>query len=217
MVVSMRDTAVTGGVTVSVYVDSDDPRLHDYLDINHIEVTVGPRIRLSEAWNKLAERATTDILFQGADDVRFRTPGWDRQVLDAFTPDPVVLVYTADGFHDQKHAAHAFTHRRWHDILGYYLNPEFADYYTDTWNFDVARRAGRLRYLPEVLIEHMHPLINKADWDETYLDRTRRSGDTRQAKTLYQLTQRRRNADARKLEAACASSSPVAADSSANT
>jgi hypothetical protein len=40
--------------------------------------------------------------------------------------------------------------------------------YVDTLWRDLGRRAGCLRYLPEIIVEHMHYLNNKSPEDEGY-------------------------------------------------
>jgi hypothetical protein len=58
-----------------IYVDDDDPTVLP--DLGDATIIHGPRIVLSDCWNKCAAAATGDILWLGNDDVLFRTPGWD--------------------------------------------------------------------------------------------------------------------------------------------
>lgn len=199
---SVRATA--GLVQILAYVDDDDPCLGQYMDTKGVRVVVGPRIVLSECWNVLAREAEGDFLHMSSDDIRFRTPGWDsivRETFEAF-PDRIACVYGRDGIHDEKLATHAFISRRWYETVGYFTWPEFPCDFADTWLHDIAQMIGRLVYQPEVLIEHLHPIANKAEWDQTHKERLARGKQVR-VKDRYRRLKAQRIADAKKLEGAC--------------
>ena len=76
-------------VTVYFYIDDDDfdtlrvvKSLKKRSDCN-INYLVGPRIIMSEMVNKLYPMTTEFILFFGADDIVFRTEGWDTILIEA--------------------------------------------------------------------------------------------------------------------------------------
>ena len=110
---------------------------------------------------------------QCADDIRFRTPGWDEAVIEAFEKydDKIVYVYGRDGIADERMATHGFMHRRWYEALGYFTWPAFSSDYGDLWNHTIARKLDRLHYIEEVYTEHLHPAVNKAELDATHRDR----------------------------------------------
>lgn len=203
----MADTAhatANGPIEVRAYVDIDDPFLDQYVATRGVTVIVGPRITLSACWNVLADEASGQFLHMAADDIRFRTPGWDsiiRGTFEAF-PDRIACVYGRDGIHDEKLATHGFISRRWYETVGYFTWGEFPCDFADTWLHDVAEMIGRLIYQPEVLIEHLHPIAQKAEWDQTHLERKARGKDVR-VDALYRRLKPRRREDARKLEDAC--------------
>lgn len=200
---SVRATS-TRPVEILAYVDDDDPYLEQYEATTGVGVTVGPRIMLSECWNVLARKAEGDFLHMSSDDIRFRTPGWDSIIKDTFEnfPDRIACVYGRDGIHDEKLATHGFISRRWYETVGYFTWPEFPCDFADTWLHDVAQMIGRLIYQPDVLIEHLHPIAGKAEWDQTHLERKARGKDVR-VDALYRRLKPRRREDARKLEDAC--------------
>lgn len=197
---SARNTA--SDIEILFYVDDDDPNLAEYQAMPG--VIVGPRIVLSDCWNRLAEHATGDILHMSADDIRYRTPGWDQVVLEAFAeyPDRIVFVYGRDGYADGRLGTHGFISRRWYETLGYFTWPEFQADYADTWLHDLATRIDRLVYLPDVYTEHLHPIARKANWDQTHMERRDRRRRTRPG-VLYNRLHAQRQADAERLEAAC--------------
>lgn len=166
------------GLELVIYVDDDDPTVLP--DLGDATIIHGPRIVLSDCWNKCAVAATGDILWLGNDDVLFRTPGWDEQVTTVFdrVADRIVLVYPDDGIHGGALASLGFIHRRWVDTVGHFTSPLFSCDWADVWLDDVATALGRRTYLPGTLIEHMHPLVGKGPVDQTHQERMARgAGD----------------------------------------
>jgi hypothetical protein len=166
-------------VELVLYLDDDDPTLPAYrqwirtTDHSRIKDLAGPRIILSETWNRCWDAAGGEIGWHGNDDVRFRWPSWDSAVRRAFAevPDRILLVHGRDGIHDQAMATLGFLHRRWTDTVGYFVPPYFSSDYNDTWNSEVADRIGRRRFLPEVYTEHLHPAVGKGPMDQTHQER----------------------------------------------
>lgn len=193
-----------GPIEVLAYVDDDDPQLEAYRAVSGVNLTVGPRINLSECWNVLARQAQGEYLHMSSDDIRFRTPYWDaiiRRTFEVF-PDRIALVYGRDGIHDEKLATHGFISRRWMETVGYFTWGEFPCDFADTWLHDMAEMVGRLVYQPEVLIEHLHPIANKAEWDQTHLERKAR-GKRARVEVRYRKLLPQRRQDAKRLEAVC--------------
>jgi len=117
----------------------------------------------------LQNRAAGDILFAGADDILFRTQGWDDQVRAAFAavPDGLLVAYSNNGL-DREKCEHFFTTRRWVDALGYMVRTEFRHFCVDQWVEELAKDLGRLEFLRHVVTEHMHKKYGKAPDDDTY-------------------------------------------------
>lgn len=158
------------------YVDDDDNASATVAE-NEGAVTVrGPRIVLSEMWNRCWDEAKNDVAMHCGDDIVFRSPNWDLYVLHAFEryPDKIALVHGRDGYQDQALATHGFLHRNWVNALGYFVPPHFSSDYNDLWNTEIADAVGRRVYLPEVYTEHMHPVIGKGTWDQTHQERLAR-------------------------------------------
>lgn len=181
MIRSASDTAADpDAVEVVGYVDDDDEMLDDYRVSGYALRTglvVGGRCTLSDAWNHAAEPSSGDLLMLAADDLRFRTPRWDRIVAAAAAElsDGIGVLYGRDGHADRRMATHPFVTRRWVDIVGRFTAPYFCADYVDLWLHDVAVRVDRLVFLSDVLVEHMHPSFGKGVWDETHTDRLARA------------------------------------------
>jgi hypothetical protein len=165
--------ADTGSRLVFV-VDRDDPRRRSYP--GEVRIVRGGSLGLA-----LREVATdTDLLVDATsvgmigDDCRFRTPGWDV-ALDGWLQKNVGVAWPDDGWAHPwsatAKAAHWWLSRPVVDAMG--LCPPTRHFYMDDFWATVAREAGCARYMPEVLVEHLHPMAGKADNDRTYA-RTRR-------------------------------------------
>ena len=85
------------------------------------------------------------------------------------------------------------------ETLGYFAPPYFEFGYNDTWIMDLAQRVGRLRYIPEVTIEHRHfTAPNGYPRDAT--TEMNRQGQGRRDKERYDILEPIRALDAAKLQ-----------------
>ena len=185
---SVVDTASNiNDIELVVYIDDDD-QTYDHIEVPMIIVR-GPRIVLSECWNKCFARARGDILMHCGDDIVFRTDGWDKVIVDEFAkyPDHVVFVYGDDGGPSKDFGTHGFIHRVWAGASGFFVPPYFSSDYNDTWLNDVAKLIGRHRHV-DIYTEHMHPAFNKAPVDTNHLERLARHRED-QVDELYNSSQ----------------------------
>ena len=170
-----------------------------------VTVLTGPRLVMSDLWNPCWQAATADVFMLCADDVAFRTPGWDSMVLDAFSryPDRIALVHGDDGtgIHPAHFGTHPFVSRAWTDALGYFTPPWFSCDYADTWLNDLAARTGRSHRVPGLLAEHLHPAVAKAEWDRSHAERAER-GQRDDVAATWARTEPERERDAARLRAA---------------
>jgi len=175
LLASSLDTAATE-VEFVVYVDDDDPTYATNAEVLARyggRLVSGPRVVLSEMWNRCYAHASFDVVMQCGDDIVFRSDNWDARVLDEFdtVSDKILFVHGDDGFQHEKIGTHGFLHRNWVDAVGYFLPPYFSSDYNDLWLTEVADALGRRRYLPDVYTEHMHPVVGKGTWDVTHQER----------------------------------------------
>lgn len=188
------------------YVDDDD-RSYDSPHFYATKFVHGPRVVLSNTWNKCAAAARGDIFMQGNDDIVFRTSGWDSMVEEAFaqSSDKILMVHGSDGSRgyasgEGGFGPHPFVHRRWFEILGYFTPAYFSSDYGDTWINELANAVGRRRYIP-FIIEHMHYCFGKAQQDATTSERLERHSRD-DVERLYKNLAPLREVDIEKLKAA---------------
>ena len=162
------------------YIDEDDQvsinRASEMMENDQkVGYVLGPRITLSECWNKCAKAATGDILMFAGDDIVFKTKGWDRMVINTFEshPDKYIFVHGDDGHWGNQFGTHGFIHRKWYETVGYLLPPYFVSDYGDTWINDMSNLLRRRVYL-NFVTEHLHPAWGKAEMDQTHRERLER-------------------------------------------
>lgn len=198
----------TNPVEVVFVLDDDDPESHDKASKLGCSLSVVPRQALSNYWNLGAQVASGDILGIMADDIVFRTAGWDELVQGEFEryPDRIVFVFGRDGLHDEQLGTHGFLHRRWIEAVGHFTVPDFSCDYVDTWIDDVASRIDRRSYLPTLYTEHLHPSNGKAQIDDLHRERMA-NGARDNVVARFMSTQGERIREAEKLREAirCAS------------
>lgn len=157
-------------VKICLRVDADDPVEYDYNRFDYF--MRGPRMGGTQAFNEMATWVPGDISFTLADDIRFRTKGWDKvfsEAYDFFRGEPFAF-YTNDLHATPAKATHLGVSRAWIKLFGNLWTPKLQHFYADTWVQDVAMRAHKLAYLQDVITEHLHPKYGKGKWDATYED-----------------------------------------------
>lgn len=150
-------------------VDDDDSRLNDYLALG-ADVRVGPRLRLGPTLNECAVLNANDyevIGFMG-DDHLPRTQGWDATIANTLSEMKCGIAYGNDLLQGEALPTAVFITSNIVRALGYFSPPELLHMYLDNAWKEWGQGAYCLRYLPEVVIEHMHPGRGKAQQDHVY-------------------------------------------------
>lgn len=191
---------VEGPAECLLYVDDDE--MFPYLT-KGMKVTMmsGPQRRCGVVWNELAEISTGDLLMMGNDDLIFRTPGWNKMLQD-LPEDGIFVAWFDDGSGKAPgRCAFPIVSRRWYETLGYFTPECFHYLYNDTWITDIGKKLGRLFYIPDGLVEHMHFAFGKAPKDKTYMMHREGAGDKRgvDGQTFLD-TATQRNEDVKKLK-----------------
>lgn len=155
-------------------VDADDPTLPDYLAV---EMPPGARMVVADVWRPLVpklERAVAEEVdnywalgFAGCDHVP-RSHEWARRYIEELCQLGTGIVYGDDGYqHKNLPTQWAMTA----DVikaLGRMVPAQVEHLYCDEAIRDLGRAAGCIKYVPDVLIEHMHPAAKKTEMDEQY-------------------------------------------------
>ena len=168
MVKSIQSTAA-GSVEILVYLDHDDPTR--YRLPPSVQVVIGNAAGVGKAWNLLARMSAAPVLMMANDDLIFRTPGWDAEVLKAAESyqDSIYVIWCNDGSgRTPLPCCFPFVSQTWVKTLGTLVPECFHFLYHDTWIWEVGSLAGRCECLNNVEIEHLHFSLKKARYDATY-------------------------------------------------
>jgi len=106
------------------------------------------------------------IAFMG-DDHRPRTPGWDTAYLEALGAKPG-FVYGNDLYQGRKIPTQVAISTEVVRELGHMAPDVLTHLYVDDYWKALGTAAECLTYLPDVVVEHLHPAAGKAVWDDGY-------------------------------------------------
>lgn len=163
----------SGSARLLVAADADDPTLPDYVRVcahRNIELTVGPRLRMVPTLNKVAlEHAGMHFAlgFMG-DDHRPRTIGWNDLYLEALHDLGTGWVYGNDLLAGERLPTQWAQTSDIVVTLGGMIPAPVKHLWADNQIYDLGHAIGRIRYLPDVIVEHCHPLAGTADEDDGY-------------------------------------------------
>jgi len=107
------------------------------------------------------------IGFMG-DDHRPRTLAWDEQYINTLACTGALFVYGDDLLQGANFPTQVAMRSDVVKTLGYMAPPEFEHLCIDLVWRDWGERIGRLKYLDDVVVEHMHPAAGKAELDAGY-------------------------------------------------
>ena len=152
-------------------VGTEDPRLEEYrnkIPKNHL--LIFPDRGLVKALNYAAPLYVEEyeaIGFMG-DDHRPRTPGWDSAYLNELRRLGHGYVYGNDLLMGERIPTQVAISSSIIKALGFFGPKEFVHLCVDlTWK-DMGEALGRISYLDDVIVEHMHPAAGKAKEDSGY-------------------------------------------------
>lgn len=167
-VAAWEETGTTAHLVLRV--DDDDETLADYEFPSYAEVRRGPRIGMTPSLNESALdlAGRYEIVGHMGDDHHARTPAWDDRVAVEGLSTPG-LAFCNDLYQSDQYGmpTQCFISSTIVRALGFMSLPairHFGDVYWHT----LGVRLGRLRYLPDVVLEHMHFGNEKAERDATY-------------------------------------------------
>jgi hypothetical protein len=201
------------GIELVLYVDDDD---RESQDIQHDRVPlkriIGPGATMGEYNTACLSQASGSIIMLANDDIVIRSAGWDERIraIDRDHPDGIYLAYPNDLLKRSRVATFPVLSRRTCEILGDPYPRQYRGALIDYHLLDVFKRLDksgldRIRYMDDVVFEHMHHRTGKAPFDDTYGRRDRWQDDG----TFIALREVRQRA-AERLAAAIAGRTPRA-------
>jgi hypothetical protein len=175
-------TSVDDINNVNLYfgIDDDDPTRETAMKICEAIPFVhfvpihndGKFIGLGKMWNELARNCDDEIFGYLGDDMIFKTPGWDTQILEEFNSDnlpedKIKAVHCYDGQRPNGElAVNAFIHRKYMDVVGYFIREEFLINWSDQWLHQMFSSFDRLKYRKDIHIHHNHWVFGGREKDD---------------------------------------------------
>jgi hypothetical protein len=174
---------------IILYVDEDDLASHD---ISHPELRIathiGPRTTMGKMVQTCYKKSKGSYIMLIGDDNVFRTDKWDTRVINAFDqfPDKIALVYGNDLNQEHRMCTAPFISRTFCELVDGICDESYPSEFIDTHIMDIFYKLrywgkDRIVYLEELIIEHMHFVVGKAQIDKTYLEKT----DTEKSRNIF--------------------------------
>lgn len=165
-----RTTRLTSRV---VFILSDsDPDIHRYTDLEET-ITVSPQKPgfvdpLNLGYLVDRRRVYSYALGFMGDDHLPRTPGWDEIFVSELLSMKSGFVYGDDKFQGEKIPTQVVMTSDIPLTLNFMTLPLLSHLYADNWWLDFGCKINKIKYIKNVVIEHMHPAAGKADSDAGY-------------------------------------------------
>jgi len=166
-------TKTAGKSDLVLGLDIDDPTLSDYIAINKQAtfINIGPRVKMCPTVNRLVKQFP-DYKYYAfiGDDHVFRTKGWDEMMINKIEQNGGIGVCYGDDKLQGETLASAFViSKTFVDLQGGYIpDPRLIHMCMDNQVMILARQFGKLFYIPEIIIEHMHYTTGKSKNDAMY-------------------------------------------------
>ena len=167
LVASYRNNSLNKGQNeLLIYLQNDDVKLVEYVSLfkelnlkQDKDFFIADPYPTGHMWNLLADKAKGDLLCLMGDDVIIETPGWDAKIEEAAKKyeDNIFVITQNDGRSKNLNdlgCPHPILHRRWREILGFFMPPMFMHRYLDTYTMHLAKQLNRYIQLPDVKFSH---------------------------------------------------------------
>lgn len=180
---AFKETCTASTLLVAC-VDDDDSELDAYRKVHtaaceqtadsavdaRFLLLIGPRLRLGGTLNRYAPywATLTDRIGFLGDDHRPRTVGWDRQYIEALDQLGTGIVYGNDLIQGPNLPTQVTMTSDIVLTLGYMVPPGIIHLFADNAWKAIGEAVGRMAYLPDVIVEHLHPVAGKAAFDLGY-------------------------------------------------
>lgn len=171
LIASLEETLTTAELWLVC--DEDDPQLPEYKAIEaNIFVFKREGKGMAKPLNKAAKELSYNydfFCFLG-DDHRPRTKQWDDHFEQELIRMETGLVYGNDLIQGAGlPTAVVMTADIVRQLEGM-VPPNMIHLYLDNFWLKLGQDLDSITYLPEVIIEHLHPIAGKAEWDQNYRD-----------------------------------------------
>ncbi len=161
-------------VELIVGVDADDPKIDEYYEINknrNFTLVVSPeRRKFGSTLNYLSLMFADEYEYLAwmGDDHLPVTKGWDQSYRDELAKMDAGIVYGNDLVQGINIPTQMGFTSNIVKALGYAVPEGFVHLYIDNYFLELGRAIGGCCYLPDVIVQHLHPSAGGAQEDQTY-------------------------------------------------
>jgi hypothetical protein len=162
---------IENSVDIDICFGLDDDDISEYEYIPGVIYERNPRVLMNGTNNLLANKYAgmyKFICFLG-DDVRPRTFGWDK-ILSAPLIDRPGISYANDLIQKEFLPTHVVMSSEIIKTLGFMAPPILKHLFMDNFWLDLGKATNSIHYFEDVILEHLHPLLEKSTVDKVYLD-----------------------------------------------
>ena len=152
-----------------IAIDDDQADLYPRLD--DVIYEVNPRLRMNGTLNLVANKYVDkyETIFFLGDDHLVQTPNWDEYLSKAIASKGYGLAYGNDLLQGVNLATAVMMSTNLIKPVGYMAPPKLIHLFMDNYWMTLGRNLGTLWYFDKVIIEHIHPVTGKTEWDEAYM------------------------------------------------
>jgi len=181
-----------GKSTIRIGLDANDPNLMDYIksERNVYKTVFTSQLELNQKNNLLAMSEIEDganIVGLLSDDFIFHTLGWEDKIIE-WQDQNKGICYGNDLLQGAALPTAPFIHEDIILPLGYTAPPILKHYYIDNYWLELGLRLEKIKYLPDIVIEHSHWSNKKAIKDLTYSQSEALMGEDKKAWDHYRET-----------------------------
>lgn len=171
----------TADTHLLIAVDDDDPELSGYTEavkeskeifpnivplVQHAPGNMATALNMATEWACAAYPDAKAYGFMG-DDHRPRTTSWDARYLETLVGTPGI-VYGNDLIHGMNLPTQFAVSAPVVKALGFLSPAGLRHMYIDNYWRDIGRLTNGITYVSDVVVEHMHPVASKSEYDEGY-------------------------------------------------
>jgi hypothetical protein len=150
----------------------NDSKLSEYRGLNHYTIVSPQKPGFVDPLNMgyLEDRRyhySYAVGFMGDDHLPC-TVGWDQVIVNKLQELKAGFVYGNDKLQGEKIPTQIFMTSDIPITLGFMTLPRLKHLYADNFWLDLGKAVDKIVYLPDVIIEHLHPAAGKAVYDAGY-------------------------------------------------
>ncbi len=161
-------------VNLYVGIDQDDPTIEEYLKLqvdSDICIFVSPeRKRFGPTLNTISKYIADEYPFLAwcGDDHLPITKNWDEKYREELRKMDAGIVYGNDLVQGENIPTQMGFTSNIVKALGYAVPDGFIHLYIDNYFLELGRAIGGVKYLSDVIVQHLHPCAGGAQEDQTY-------------------------------------------------